>query len=673
MRALITSLATLILGSMLFSSAAAGNGVTINYQETLQQLRLGSATSDGNQKAAAPTVSSLSFDAFGRRFDIDLEENRSLLGGEQRARIADHLAIYRGDIVGITGSWARIVVSGGLPQGMLWDGVELWAIEIASDASTGVDSSYMYRLSDLEIPPGALACSDVGATKNAGELAKAVMSDITANAAQAPGATQQLDVAVIADFEFTSDKGANTDAELITRMNNVDGIFSMQLGVQLNVSRIDSFASNNDPFTDQLDAGTLLDELTAYRDSTSAQRASGLSHLFTGRNLDTTTVGIAYTGALCSRRFGAGLTQGTHTVTTDSLIAAHELGHNFGAPHDGTSGSACESETGDFIMAPRINGVDEFSSCSITQMQDDVNRASCVTSLPGTDVALLAGGQPGALLLGDTATVTFDANSVGTDTADSVNVDVAIPAGMALQSVSATAGNCTTGAGTASCSIGAVAAGSGATVTITAATSAVGTANFVATITAANDANSNNNQATVQVRVDPAVDLIATAAATVQVALNGSTTLRPTVENRSSIAATNVSLTITPDAGIGIDSASWSAGSCSITDNVATCQTGSIAAQSTVQLQIGVTGTSEGSRSYSMSVDAAETDRNVTNNDVDGQLTVGVATTSPPGGDSDSGGGSFGWLSLLFLILTALLVNYRKASRLPALQQEMRK
>lgn len=660
MRAPIKSLAALILGSMLLTSAAAEDTVTISYQEPLQQLQLGSARSADNQKPAATTVSSMRFDAFGRRFEIDLEKNRSLLGSEPRARFGDRFEVYRGEIVGVADSWARIVIADGQPQGMLWDGVELWAIEVSSDASSGVGQPYMYRLGDLQIPDGMLACSDVGPAKTSGDLAKAVMSDITVSAAQGPGATQQIDIAVIADFEFTSNKGANTDAELITRMNNVDGIFSMQLGVQLNVSRIDSFSSNDDPFTDQLDSGTLLDELTAYRDATPAQRASGLSHLFTGRNLDTTTVGIAYTGALCSRRFGAGLTQGTHTVTTDSLIAAHELGHNFGAPHDGTSGSACESETGDFLMAPRVNGVDEFSSCSITQMQDDVNRASCVTLLPGTDVALLGGGQSGALLLGDTATVTFDANSVGTDTADSVNVDVTIPAGVALESVSATAGSCTTGAGTASCALGAIAAGSGATVTISATPSSSGTTSFVANMTAANDANSNNNQASVQVRVDPAVDLVSTAAATVQIALNGSTTIRPTVENRSSIAATNVSLSITPDAGIAIDSASWPAGSCSITDNVASCQAGSVAAQSTVQLQIGVTGTTEGSRSYTMSVDAAEADRNVTNNDASGQLTVGTVTPVPPAANDDSGGGSIGWLSLLFLVLTVRLTKYRR-------------
>ena len=658
MRALTQSLIAIVLGLMLLSSAAAEDEFTITYQEQLQQFQIGPAASVGNQTLSVSAGRSMNFDAFGRRFDIQLQENRSLLSAAKRSSTVDSYDIYRGEIAGMTGSWVRIVVADELPRGMLWDGVELWAIDVTRDSLTSVDKPFMYRLSDLEIPAGALACSDIGITKNAGELAKAVLSDITAIASQGPGATEQIEIAVIADYEFTNAKGADTELELMTRMNNVDGIFSMQLGVQLSITDAPvTFSSNDDPFTDQLNAGMLLDELTDYRDNTPAQYANGLSHLFTGRDLDTTTVGIAYTGALCSRRFGAGLTQATHNPMTDSLIAAHELGHNFGAPHDGTSGSACESETGDFIMAARINGEDQFSSCSIAEMQDDVNRASCITPLPSTDVAMVGGSRSGAVLLGDSATVTFDANSVGTDTANSVNVDVTVPSGVTLESVSATSGTCTTGAGTASCAIGTVAAGSGTTITLTAATSAVGTADFVATVTAATDADSGNNQATVRVTVDPAVDLITTAAANAQVAVDSSTTLRPNVENRSSIAATGVSVTVTPGAGIAIDTASWAAGSCSITDNVATCQASTLAAQSSTQLQIGVTGTSAGTRSYSVDANATEVDRDGANNSASGQLTVGSATTGSPGGGDDSGGGSTGWLSLFVLAFFSLLMT----------------
>ncbi len=423
----------------------------------------------------------------------------------------------------------------------------------------------------------------------------------------------------------------------------------------MNVNRVDVFTENDDPFTDQLDASTLLDELSAYRFTESTQNSNGLSHLFTGRNLDTTTVGIAWTGALCNRRFGAAVTQVSGDASLDTLIAAHEFGHNFGAPHDGTDEPPCDSVTGDFLMATSINGSDEFSSCSITEMQDDIARAQgvCITPLDGTDVALLAGGQPGPVLLGDSVTVTFDINSVGTDAASGVNVDIAIPAGVALNSASWATGNCTSGSGVASCAIGTIAAGSGATVMLDVATSTVGSASFVATITADADANGNNNRATVQFDIDPAVDLVATAAADAQVVVNNSTTIRPRIENRSSIVATDVTVTLTSTAGLSVGSASWAPGTCSVADNVATCVADSLAPQSNDLLQIGVTGTSEGARSYSVSVSAAETDRATANNDASGQVTVSaaVAPAVTQSGGGSGGGGSLGWLSLLILTL----------------------
>jgi hypothetical protein len=654
MRGQVLSVAAVFFGLMLSARTCAEDGIHVVYQESLEQLWMTRATPSGDQMPGAATVRSLGFDAFDKRFDINLEVNRTLIDAMQRERLDERYEIYRGDIAGMPNSWARLVIVDGVPRGMLWDGQELLAIDVAKDDATGIEEAFIYRLSDLQIPPGMLACSEIGAAKNAGELAMAVVSEVTANAAQGPGATSQIDFAVIADFEFTSNNGANTDAALITRMNNVDGIFSTQLGVQLNVNRIDTFASNNDPFSDQLDAGELLDELTDYRFTTPAQHANGLTHLFTGRNLDTNTVGIAFTGVLCSRRFGAGLTQGSNDVTLDSLVAAHEIGHNFGAPHDGTTGSPCESESGEFLMAPQLNGNDEFSACSIAEMQDDIDNAACITPLPSTDVALVAGSQPAAILLGNAATLTFDVNSVGTNEANGVNVDVTIPAGVNLDSVSATAGSCTSGAGATSCAIGSITAGSGATVTIEATGSAVGIANFAATVSADTDANGNNNQASIQLTIDPAVDLVSTAAAAAQIALNASTTIRPTIENRSSIVATNVTLTVTPDPGISIDSASWSPGSCSIADSVVTCQAGSLGAQSSNVLDLGITGLSQGSQSYAMSVSAAEDDRNTSNNNASGQVSVGSAVTAPPSNSSDSGGGSLGWLSLLFLMLAVL-------------------
>ncbi len=645
---------------ILLVSARAENGFDVVYQEPLNQLQMVHAPSADQQKPGVATLRNLAFEAYGKRFDINLEVNHTLLDAAQRGSLGSGVEVYRGDISGMPNSWVRLVVANDAPRGVLWDGNELWAIEVVASETTGKETPFIFRLDDLQITPGALTCSHVSMASSAGEFAKAMLAGGSAVVAQGPGASSQIDFAVIADFEFTTDKGASVDTALISRMNIVDGIFSAQLGVQLNVNRIDTYATNNDPFSDQTASSVLLDDLTDFRFATPSQNSNGLSHLFTGRDLDTSTVGIAYTGALCSQRYGAGLTQGTHSDVMDGLIAAHEIGHNFGAPHDGTADSACESEPEDFLMAPRLNGSDTFSACSITQMQDDVNRASCISAMPGTDVAIVAGSQPAAVLLGNTATITFEANSIGTATINNANVDVTIPSGATLSSASATMGNCTSGAGSASCAIGSIAAGSGVTVTLTVVGSAIGSADFGATVTADVDDNGNNNQATVRLTVDPAVDLVSTAAALVQISMNQSTTIRPRVENRSSISATGVTVTVTPSAGINLDSASWPAGSCSIAGNIATCQASSLAAQSNDSLQIALTGITEGSHSYTVAVDATESDRDTANNDASGQVSVG-----PVASNDDGGSGSLGWPSVLLLFFAGWCVRCR-SSALPS-------
>ena len=348
---------------------------------------------------------------------------------------------------------------------MFFDGHTLYAIE-AGPATNGAPAPVIFRLDDLAIEPGTLGCGHVMHAKNAGELFAAVKGEAGPAPASAPGATSNMDVGLVADYEFTNSMSPGTDAAMISRMNNVDGIFSSQLGVQLTITHIDSFASASDPFSDTADSEALLDELSDFRFQSLDQRATGLTHMFTGRDLSGSNVGIAYSGALCSSRYGAGLTQGTHGATIDALIAAHEIGHNFGAPHDGTSGSACESEPMIYLMAPSVNGSDEFSSCSITEMQDDVAAAPCIGPVPSTDIAVVAGGVPSSVYTDDSVSVAFDVDSVGTEDATGVTLDVTIPATVTVNSVTATSGSCSSGAGTASCTLGTIAGGSGVTVTL---------------------------------------------------------------------------------------------------------------------------------------------------------------------------------------------------------------
>ncbi|MGI9261614.1 MAG: M12 family metallo-peptidase [Woeseiaceae bacterium] len=654
MKALRLALLAQFLLFIFALTANAATDIVIDHSEPLRQLRYERATSDDvNRKPGDAPVVSISFDAFGRRFELALEENRALTSVISNPAILESIGVYRGRIADQENSWVRLTIENDSPKGMLWDGQEMYAIDLVDNQTA------IYRLADLRISGDALSCSVAATSGNGNDLLKAVLAETSANTVsqKGPGATQEIDIAVLGDFEFSSDMAANAEAEILTRMNNVDGIFSTQVGVQLNVNRIDVFSTSNDPFTDETKASDLLDELSAYRLARSAQRGNGLSHLFTGRDLDGSTVGIAYGGkygaAICHDRYGAGLTQATHGATFDSLIAAHEFGHNFGAPHDGTTDSACEAETQDFLMAPNLNGNDIFSACSIQQIEIGIDRTYCVAPLPTADVTVVAAELTPTALLGNPSAIVFNVNSTGTDDVNNVQLTVSVPPNVVLDSVSAGSGSCTSGAGDVTCSLGTIVAGSGNTVTLNISTPSTGNADFVASITADGDANAGNNQASTLLTIQPAVELVLSAAASVQIDPNQSTSISPRIENRASLAATTVTLTLTPSAGITVDSATWSPGTCVIADNIVTCQAASLAAQANDELLVEVTGVSVGVQSYALAISSSETDRDMSNNNVSGQISVGQAAPAVVSAQESSSGGG-GAMSPVFLLLLGI-------------------
>ena len=176
--------------------------------------------------------------------------------------------------------------------------------------------------------------------------------------------------------------------------------------------------------------------------------------------------------------------------------------------------------------------------------------------------------------------------------------------------------------------------------------SAPGDAIFSATIAAAGDTNSGNDAATLTLGVTPAVDVLARTTAS-SVTLNQAVTARVTIENASSIAATGVEVTVLPGTGLRIDSASWSAGTCSVSGGNLTCSAASLGVQSSNTISVQLTGLVEGSQSYSVNVSSGETDRNTGNNSVQGQVSV-----SEP--QSESGSGAFGLLEMMALLMLLL-------------------
>jgi uncharacterized repeat protein (TIGR01451 family) len=567
--------------------------------------------------------------------------------------LLDGVDIYRGELAGRPGSWARIVVSDGMPRGLFWDGTEMYAIEAPGDSIVQSNVPVIYRLADAQIAPGSMSCGSASMATTGSAAMDGLLGELGA-ISQAPGAISELEMGAIGDFEFTNSKGgdANAVTAITTRLNNVDGIFSQHTGVQISVTTIETFSTSidSDPFTES-ESGALLDELSDYRSTTPAQNSNGLTHLYTGRDLDGTTVGVAWTGALCSNFFGAGLSEGNGGPTFDSLVAAHEIGHNFGAPHDGQSGSACESETGSFLMAPSLNGSDQFSSCSVAEMSDDIADALCISALPATDMEVaLSGGA--TVLFGASAVINYDVTNNGTLDATNVTADFTLPANLSLDSASASVGTCTSGAGTVSCALGDVPGMSSRTVDITTTPTSLGPGMISATVSADTDDRLGNNQETLQLTVNPAVDLVVNAPTGASVKLNKSTTISATLENRATLNATGVSLTVDLGNALQATAASWSIGSCTVLAQQVTCQAATFTAQSNSTINVTATGIAAGNPNITVTLSALEADLVPSDNSGNGRIEV-----KDP---DDSGGGTTGpW----FLCLLAGLIGVRRNRR----------
>jgi MYXO-CTERM domain-containing protein len=652
--------------------AAQAASISLSHHETLERLSVAAAGADGNQKIGVAGPVDMRFDALGRSFELQLTPNSRLLDAARN--IADKtITPYLGKLAGIEDSWVRMVIADGQPSGLIWDGSELFAIERAGENVAGSSAAIIYRLADAVIAPGSMTCGAGDSFANAGAVYKTLTSELRAATAQAEGATTQIDVGAVGDAEFAGIHGANSQQAILDRLSNVDGIFSSEVGVQINVPLVQVFtnsAAGSYPF-DQgagstIAAGDLLDELRVYRNNEPNQNTHGLTHLWTGKDIEgiggnNSTVGIAYSGGigqggglvLCNREFGAALSEGRGSPTFDSLIAAHEIGHNFGAPHDGTTNSACESVIGNFIMAASLgnNTVSQFSQCSLDEMADDIALAEsqdCITPLPSVDMTFGPDGPASDVLLGNSATITFDVVNAGTLPASNVVADFTLPPNVSLIAAAPSLGTCSSGGGMVNCAIGEVQGTTTVSVTLTSDTIAVGSGTFDASVSAVDDDDLTNNQSSLTLTVDPAVNLSVTPPSTRQLAIDQSTGLTALIENTSILDATGVTLDIASSPGLRVDSASWPLGACAVTSTQVNCDGATFGALSNATLSLGVTATSAGSKTISFTMAAAEAEADPSNNTANATINVG----SPA--QDDSGGGSTGlWLLSLLGLFAA--------------------
>ncbi len=254
------------LVALLFATGAAAQEMRIQFAEKV------------NITAAAGLTE---FDAYGRRFSLDLESNdrliRSLVSTGKMSIGKDRL--LRGRVNGVAGSWVRLAKVGDGLEGAIWDGQNLYVVtskrQIVSKLTLpieGADSqTVLYRLSDIigglpkdfcgvdvSLPPSKVSA------RNGLDQYKEMVAELRVNAAMLV-ANEQLDISLIADTAFQNQKGPLALDAMLARLSIVDGIFSEQVGVLLVPTELRMIPAGNDPFTTN-DSEDLLHQLADYRE-----------------------------------------------------------------------------------------------------------------------------------------------------------------------------------------------------------------------------------------------------------------------------------------------------------------------------------------------------------------------------------------------------------------------
>ncbi len=339
-------------------------------------------------------IKKLTFSALGKSFPLHIKSNKSFINASTGLNIPPGVQLYAGSVENVPESWVRLTYANGTYSGAIYDGSELFFIDASPIATRalerapgkGTSGPVMYRASDIQ---SSMTCALNGHSQEkftyqalVDDLKASIPGLKTSRKALANGSLYQISVNIVADREYSAKVSGDSRTEILSQMNVVDGIFSEQVGVRIAINEIDVLSHNG-----SLTSNKSESLLGAFRDY-AGRTHPGIAHLFTGKSLDGGgTLGIAYLDAICSD-YGVGVSQAGGRGIGGALIVAHEFGHNFGAPHDNQGGSACAHESDQYLMNPYYNRSDQFSQCSISQMDRIISGAGCLTLVDG-------GGGPG--------------------------------------------------------------------------------------------------------------------------------------------------------------------------------------------------------------------------------------------------------------------------------------
>ena len=277
-----------------------------------------------------------------------------------------------------TGGKVRLTLHGSFLYGYIDAGNEryyiepLWYFEPEADR----DLFVLYQRSSVApFPPDAC-----GVTEEFLELQH--LEDAADDKAKALGsensACYAVEIAIASDESMLSKYGSVSGVEdhNIGVLNNVEGDYTGNFDHDLSFVIVTQFVSDDDPWTNSTDAGTLLGSFRTWGNNGNFGVGFDVGELWTNRNFDGSTIGIAYLNGICNSNKYHCLQDFSGNAEFLRVLTSHELGHNFSSGHD----AGCPPPN--YIMCPSVSSATEWSSQSTdvinSYIQSKIN-SGCLT------------------------------------------------------------------------------------------------------------------------------------------------------------------------------------------------------------------------------------------------------------------------------------------------------
>lgn len=386
-----------------FSTKGANQTFTTQPANTLRDFFVILAVLLCGSTWAAERVTVTIFDA---PYDVILEENNKLIPQADRDSTAVH---YQGRLADYEDSWVRLSSIGGQWQGVVSfagttylvgadsaissenvlpgskqqaefsQNPTIKARQLASFPAQTCGHKDHLHSSNLEKQSATLSPTAHSATVLPEQVAFGTLCD-SSNIINGVCLLAELEMAFDQEFQqsFSDPQG-----QALALINIVEGFYRNDFNIAFDTLTLEMLTNdilspaviNSDGELVTTASPDILEDLSAKRLSGQLnflQNNRSLFHFVTGREIEGTTAGIAFTGTLCDD-FAIGVSELLFNIPLTAVVVAHELGHNFGSGHDGEgAGASCPSSG--FIMAPSISsGFDEFSNCSINQIQSHIS------------------------------------------------------------------------------------------------------------------------------------------------------------------------------------------------------------------------------------------------------------------------------------------------------------